>query len=222
VEVDEDPLYAIEPTGAFARDGYDRLVTFLGEQEIGEGTPEGGNGEKADRIIVPGFISGTTSLFYGGKQVEVIRPDITDLTNFSTHRIISAASEALSEDVRADTARMDNVGGLAAAMFDELRNPGRSAADRAKNFVVSSVAPMLSIFAEAIGLKYALEGVSVSPARIRPAGTDRWDVVVSFFSPEDQLNRASVEYTITVDVNYVMPHIVAVGPRRAKPTRLVL
>jgi len=104
LEVDDEPIYAIEPSGAFARDVYEKLVAFLGDQEIGETTLEGEGGEgkeKAERIILPGYIEGKTVLYRSGKEVDVVRPDVTDLANFSIQRILGVASQQLREDIRA-------------------------------------------------------------------------------------------------------------------------
>jgi hypothetical protein len=250
VEVDGEPIYAIEPAGAYAKEAYHALVEFLRDQEIGplqEGEArEGGEPEegrrgrrrahdeevapapppKAEYCAVPGTVVGRRHLYLAGKDVDIIRPALRGMANWSLPLLIGSAAEQyanLPAPLRQtlQTPSPDDVLNFLRILFSELRNEGRAPEDRAKNFVAINFAEMLVIFAKEVAQRMALESIDVRPTPVRPAGSDRWDIVLAFFKPTDQLGTAVTEYPITVDVNYVVPTIVRVGPPRQRSMRIV-
>jgi hypothetical protein len=239
LEVDGDPIYAIQPQGAFSREIYQRLIEFLGDQEAGviiNDKTKKRSGDKAERSGLPGVVSGQRNLFSAGKAVEVLYPAYVGMNNWNNEVLVKAALEAYEQETPETAAASRSRGGAAppppskptkqdvldflAILYERLRNDGKVAADRALNFVATNLGPALSIFAQVLKHKMTIEDIQVSPSPIRPSGTERYDVVLSFFDPNDQLGTATVEYPITVDVNYLVPQLVAVGPKRPRSLRL--
>jgi PatG C-terminal/PatG Domain len=239
LEVDEEPLYAIQPMGAYAADTYAVLLSFLQEQVIGvtppsssggerdtasSGGQEGSKVEKAEAIVVPGYIvrNATVSLYRFGKSVPVISPALAGMHNWSIKYLVAAAKDAIE---RAGSSLSlpsdDDMTNFAQILADQYRNFGLAPADRARNFVASHIAEPLRIFAQWMARGMVLDGIDVRPSDIRPAGTDRWDVVLRFFDPSNQLGVAVTEVPIIVDVNYVIPDIVNIGPTRRRSMRVV-
>ncbi|MGO7210899.1 hypothetical protein ACCS75_07310 [Rhizobium ruizarguesonis] len=254
--VEDEPVYVIEPDGAFASEIYGLLVRFLAQQEIDpewvkptdgeeeageEGTEENSKSRRskppkdkpqlppmlAERVVIPGVIVGTRTLYFAGKQVPSIRPAPAGMYNWNIKELILEATKSLDliNASRANQIQLptyDDFKNFVDIMMAELRNDGHDARDRARNFVATDIAEALHIFAEQAALGRALDRVSVQPSAVRPEGTDRWDVVFTFFDPNDQLGSSVTEYPVTVDVNYVVPSIVSSGPARRRSMRVVV
>jgi Subtilase family/PatG Domain len=89
LQLDETPIYAIIPSGPFAFEIHDTLVGFLHDQidkidlQTGTVTTKG-----AERISVPGHISGDVRLFTG-ETVPAIKPDIRGMYNWHRYTLDS-------------------------------------------------------------------------------------------------------------------------------------
>ncbi|MCC8953122.1 hypothetical protein H8B02_06465 [Bradyrhizobium sp. Pear77] len=230
LEIDEEPVYAIRPNGAYARETYELLISFLQEQE--RGSPESEHSEhliKAEVVAIPGILTGTTVLYRAGKTVPVITPSLAGMYNWSIKylveaaaRYIEATNEQLDEEHRVGLPPRDAINNFAAVLSDQYRNLGLSPAERARNFVATNLVEPLKVFAEWMSRGMVLDAIDVRPSDIRPTSTDRWDVVLRFFDPRDQLGVAVTEVPIVVDVNYVVPNIVRVGTTRRRSLRVAV
>ena len=85
LNLETTPIYVIQPTGAFASVGYERLRQFLREQIV--------NG--VERISVPGVIMGRARLITG-QVLPVIWPDLRGMNNWNTSALVGAVSSGKS------------------------------------------------------------------------------------------------------------------------------
>lgn len=234
VEVDGEPIYAIQPTGAFARDTYEVLLSFLRDQVIGSSEPSASKdkkkpeGQKAEVVAIPGLVIGSTVLYRAGKTVPLVSPALVGMHNWSVGYLIAAATAYISEyNSRVPEGRRitlpeeTEIENFAQILADQYRNFGMAPSDRARNFVASHLADPIRILAEWMAKGMVLDEIRVQPSDMRPAGTDRWDVVLRFFDPRNQLGVAATEVPIVVDVNYLVPNIVNIGPARRRSMRVI-
>jgi len=159
--------------------------------------------------------------------VPAIRPAPAGMYNWTIQSLITEAENAIKtyNATSGDPIQLppyEDFRNFVDILMAELRNNGRDPRDRARNFVATDIAEALQIFAEQAALGRALDRVYVQPSAVRPEGTDRWDVVFTFFDPNNQLGSSVTEYPMTVDVNYVVPSIVSSGPARRRSMRVVL
>jgi hypothetical protein len=231
LEVDEDPLYAIAPVGPLTTQTYERIIEFFRDQEAGN----------AEYATIPGTIIGKKFLYLAGKEVDVIAPSLDSMANWSIDYLLTVLGDTGAEEEREEAgARRGRRRGQAEAnaqppgpsrddlrnffvlLFDKIKNEGRAPADRARNFAVTAVSVLAAFLKDAFIRELQFEEAVVRPSRVRPAGTDRWEVAISFFNPTDQLGTAVREYPMVVDVNYVQPHLVSSGPARSVSSRVRL
>jgi cyanobactin maturation PatA/PatG family protease len=202
------PIYVIRPEGPFARDAYDRLRQFFAEQFQ----------QKAERIAVPGTITGQATLL-SGQQVPVLNPDLRGLSNWPTDGLIDAvlsypgdASPSASADVLRPLIRefLDRI-------YFDLRNAGRTPQERALNYAGTN----LVSFKQILGMLHSrrtLDAIRVERSTVCRPSSDCWDITVSFFDPEQPLQTVRTIYRYTVDVSEVMP--VTIGDIRSWTARV--
>jgi cyanobactin maturation PatA/PatG family protease len=202
------PTYVIRPEGPFAREAYERLREFFTDQFH----------QKAERIAVPGVVTGQASLL-NGQQVPVINPDLRGLANWPTDGLIDAvlsypgdaSSSANAEDLRPLIREfLDRI-------YFELRNSGRTPQERALNYAGTN----LVSFKQILGMLHSrrtLDAIRVERSTVCRPSSDCWDISVSFFDPEQPMQTVRTIYRYTVDVSEVMP--VTVGDIRSWTARV--
>ena len=200
LNLDATPLYAVQPSGAFAGEGYKRLRDFLREQ-LAEGV---------ERVAVGGVVAGKATL-QSGQAVPVVRPELRCLNNWTTNALAQAASKG----GKASAAESD-LAGFLERIYHELRNLGIAPEHRALNYAATNAFNAATVFREALKAKLALDGISVERSPICRPGSDCWDIKLRFFDPENVL-RAKRIFRYTVDVSDVCP--VAVGDVRSWSAR---
>lgn len=195
LNLDSTPIYAIMPQGPFASEGYDRLREFLGEQ-IKDGV---------ERVSIPGVIAGRVGLL-SGQVVPVVIPELRCMYNWKTSALMGKppAKSAADSERKAYAEKTEAVTNFLRRIYDELRNLGFTSQERALNYAAANVANANDIFEAALRRSLELHGIDVVPSPIGPPGSDRWDVSLSFFDPENVL-RAKTVYRFTVDVSDVCP-----------------
>jgi hypothetical protein len=93
-------------------------------------------------------------------------------------------------------------------VYDELRNSGVSASDRAINYAATNAFVAAGVFEDAFKDDMALDGIDVTRSPICRPGSDCWDVGLTFFDPKRLLERARKVYRFTVDVSDSVPVMV--------------
>jgi cyanobactin maturation PatA/PatG family protease len=206
LKIDETPVYAISPTGAFAFEMYDTLVTFLKSQlKKSEG------GEDVERMAVSGVIVGETRLFTG-EQVPLLAMDQRGLANWTTDALLAT----MQQIVKADQAAEDAVRDILDRLYEMTRNLGVASHDRALNYAATDALLVQGIVADGKNQsKFAgleLDTIHVEKSPICRPDYDCWDIVIAFYNPKNlQEARRGMRYT--VDVSDTMPHIVSGSQR---------
>lgn len=179
------PVYAVRPALSYAKLGYAWLQQTLAQQTRGD----------LELSAVAGQIVGSVSL-RSGQVVPVLLPKLRGAHRWSWPTCQS--DEALR--------------GFLARVAYELRNPGRSEADRALNFAATQAHDVDALFAAATAKGQSLAGIAVERSPICRPGSDCWDVRLTFFTPSARHQQAREVSRFTVDVSDVVP--VRVGPVR--------
>jgi cyanobactin maturation PatA/PatG family protease len=198
--IDDTPVYAIAPSGPFAFEIHDTLVSFLRDQ-FDEG---------AERISVAGVIAGQVKLFWGD-TVPLLVPDVRGMFSWTTKALVNATIQELDAgpaDVRDATTDFLN------RMYDQLRNLGITSQQRALNYAVTDALVLQKIIIDARADRfkgYELDTCIATKSPICRADFDCWDVNIIWYDPNN-LQRARRGFRFTVDVSDVMP--VIIGQRK--------
>lgn len=227
LKIDETPVYAISPMGAFAFETHDTLVAFLKSQLGKEPSDAAGNdryvsgatyGEGVERMAVPGVIVGETRLFTG-EQVPVLAPFHGGLANWTTDALLNAITAALpstDSEQQMDPDPEAKVKDILDRMYELTRNLGISSHDRALNYAATDALQIQGALSDPDNQsKFAgldLDTINVEKSPICRPDYDCWDAVVIFYDPTNlQKARRGIRYTI--DVSDVMPQIVSGSQR---------
>jgi len=203
--VDATPIYAIRPCGPFAERAYERLVQFLADQI----DPE----QLAERVSVPGMLSGSTTLLMG-QTVPVIVPELRGMFNWTTKALVDtvagAAPEATAPEAQRNEheRRREGVMNFLQRVYYELRNLGIDPRHRALNFAATNAFNVQRIFGTAAAGGLQLDQIEVDRSPICRADSDCWDVVLYFFNPANVLGEARRVFRFTVDVSDLVPVLI--------------
>jgi cyanobactin maturation PatA/PatG family protease len=211
LNLDATPIYAIQPLGVFASEGYQRLRQFLKEQLT----------EGVERISLPGVIVGKARLLTG-QVVPAVRPDLRCMYSWTTSALVEAVSGKASDEAakeergKANTRRRREIANFLERIYHELRNLGLISQERAINYAATNAFNVNHIFESALKAKLELDLIEVERSPICRPDSDCWDVKLLFFDPENVL-RSRKSYRFTVDVSDVCP--VTVGEVRSWSVR---
>ncbi|MFE6865846.1 hypothetical protein ACFVFS_04760 [Kitasatospora sp. NPDC057692] len=199
---------------------------------LGQSLPAGDPG-RIGRLTVPGRLTDRSARLFSGRTVPVVRVSAVGLTRWTETPLIAAAAATVAGAARqrrpADDRNHDpdpdrvaeHVRALLDRVYYHLRNPGRSAAERALNHALTETVLTGGLLAEgplsadrvpgepardtadAPGL-YALDTVTVARSPYCRTGSDCQDVLVRFLDPTDE-RRTRVTYVCTVDVSDDLP-----------------
>jgi cyanobactin maturation PatA/PatG family protease len=196
--IEDNPIYAIYPVGAYASLTYSQIVDFFKDQ-VEKGV---------ERVSIPGTISGTVKLM-SGQEVPVVVPDLRAMFNWKTKNIWEQLIKETKGNDNEVKAKLNN---FLARVYYEMRNFGLSASDRAINFAGTNAFMAAEIFENAHKEDLDLLTISAEKSSICRPGSNCWDIKLKFFNPKKVLEAAKVVYTITIDVSDVIP--VSVGSFR--------
>ena len=199
LNIDATPIYALFPNGSHAAAGFERICAYLKEQENGT----------IQRISVPGYSTGTTSLL-NGQNVTNLFPRIRGMYAWTTDALVQST---VSGEKGAAKVHAENVRNFLDRVYYKMRNLGVSPEERALNYSATNAYQVSSVFASALKDSLELDDVTVTKSPICRPGSDCYDVVMSFFNPRERLTQARKEYRFTVDVSDVVP--VTVGEVRS-------
>lgn len=199
---DLTPIYAIHPEGAYARETYDRILEFFGDQLD----------EKAHRISIPGIIAGTVSL-QSGQTVPVIVPELRGMFNWTTQALVEAAMAGDGDEEE----KREGLANFLERVYYDVRNMGQLPEERALNFSATNAFNLENVFESAVRRHLQLDEITVSKSPVCRPDSDCWDVRLVFFNPRDVMGSARQMYRFTVDVSDVVP--VLVGPVRSWSVR---
>jgi cyanobactin maturation PatA/PatG family protease len=208
LNLDATPIYAIQPSGAYADRAYERLIQFLREQLT----------EGVERISVPGVIMGQVMLM-SGQVVPMILPTLRCMYSWTTVALIEAicenppAESASEQDREAYGQRSQSVINFLERVYYELRNLGITPQERAINYAATNAFNVERIFESAIQEEMDLDTIEVERSPLCRPDSDCWDVKLTFFNPRKVSEQARKVYRFTVDVSDGCP--VSVGRVRS-------
>lgn len=193
LNMDLTPIYAIKGYGAYAHVVYERLRAFLAIQIE----------NRCERISIPGYIVGSTALF-NGQVVPTLQADLRGMYSWNTHELIHSAHS----DTESSDAINEDVSNFFVCVYEELRNLGVSAHDRAINYAATNALTVLHIFEDTLKRNLVLDTISTERSPICRPQSDCWDVKLTFFNPSKIFEQARKVYLLTVDVSDVVPVMV--------------
>jgi cyanobactin maturation PatA/PatG family protease len=208
LNLDATPIYAVQPTGAFASETYARLRQFLREQ-LAEGV---------ERVSIPGVVAGRVRLF-SGQVIPVINPMPRGMYSWTVRALVDAAAgtrpsaKASQEDKNIHHQKTEAIANFLHRIYDEFRNLGITPEDRARNYAGTNALVAARVFEDAAKAEIDLDTIDVVRSSICRPDSDCWDVRLTFFDPKRTLERARKVYGFTVDVSD--PDPVMVGSMRS-------
>lgn len=195
------PIYALEPSGPFAAEAYEKLCELMSSGGV-------------ERVSVPGWLQGTARL-RDGRTVPRIVPELRGLHGWSTPKRVA---EFLGEPPAGagEKARYERTAEEIAALLDricyEIPNLGRAPHERAVHFAATSASQTAEVCRATVRDGLKLDTIEIERSPICRPQSDCWDVDLTFFQPSKRLEQARVVYRFTVDVSDIVP--VAVGKVR--------
>ncbi|MCB9937506.1 MAG: S8 family serine peptidase [Planctomycetaceae bacterium] len=177
--------------------------------------------ERSERVAIPGVLQGEVQLITGVK-LPAIKPDMRGTADWSRERMLAVFLDAIrhsssgAEWPEIDPKILRNkVQTLIDRLDHAVRNPGLSPEHRALNHAATRLFYALGevggeLLANDAGAfdkaatNYELEDIVAKPSEIGYAGSDCWDVEVSFFNPKNREETLLV-VSQTIDVNDTIP-----------------
>lgn len=220
--IDSIPIYVIKPLDVFGLGFFASLILALWHQEVSHEDPTHYRSNSADtpdalpaprdafpppggvaRVSMAGWVdsSNTTKLLNG----TVVPTLVTDWRGFYQWDLYSL----FGPDPDQWPAGAE---GFLERIYNEFRNVGISAQDRALNYSAMNAYNTKKIFSDVASKEMRLDTVEVDRSVICRPDSDCWDVTYRFFNPTQVLTQAREVYQYTIDVSDVVP--VAVGPLR--------
>lgn len=196
LNLDATPIYAIMPAGPYANVTYERLRSFLGDENI-------------ERVSIPGYIGGSIRLM-SGQVVPVIIPEVRGIYSWNRPSLIDSLMRATP------TASQENVTRklreYLERIYYEYRNLGITPQERALNFSATNAFQVTTVMADAATGELGLDSITVEKSPICRSDSDCYDVKLQFFNLEDN-RRCGKVYRFTIDVSDVIP--VTIGTVRS-------
>ncbi|NEO14992.1 MULTISPECIES: PatA/PatG family cyanobactin maturation protease [unclassified Moorena] len=196
------PIYALEPSGSFARDVY---AAF---QELLSGEVQAEDSEQyIERVSIPGRLTGRTVKLFSGQVVPVVEPvSPRGIYGWRVNTLVSSALEAVrGEQAEADDEQMrKSLSSFLNRVYYDLRNLGQTSQDRALNFAATNAFQAAQTFSEAVAAGMELDSIVVQRSPFCRMDSDCWDVQLKFFDPENN-RRAKKVFRFTIDVSDLIP-----------------
>lgn len=211
--LDTLPLYAIKPSGPYAARMYEELCRLLAQQ-IDPNV-------RLERVALPGFTSGATVLS-SGQAIQQVTPAQRGVVGWKTMDLVQKSLGARPDDVAVFTAsganpgerstaqvaydaKATNLNGYLERVYYELRNAGKTPAERAINHSATNAFQAQNVLDATYGSDLQLADISAQANTLGRPGSECWDVTIKFFNPKDRLGQAALVYRFTVDVSGVIP-----------------
>jgi cyanobactin maturation PatA/PatG family protease len=197
LNLDATPIYAIMPSGPYASVTYERLRSFLRDENI-------------ERVSVPGYVAGSVRLL-SGETVPTIIPEVRGMYGWS----VAALIENLRQAYPAGPSEEDysnKIREYLERIYYEFRNLGVTPQERALNFSATNAFQIADVMSTGTAADVGLDSITVEKSPICRADSDCYDVKLQFFNLQDS-RRAGKVYRFTVDVSDAIP--VSIGRVRS-------
>ncbi|NEP51304.1 MAG: PatA/PatG family cyanobactin maturation protease [Moorea sp. SIO3C2] len=196
------PIYALEPSGSFARDVYGAFQELLSGEVQAEDSEE-----YIERVSIPGRLTGRTVKLFSGQVVPVVEPvSPRGIYGWKVNTLVSSALEAVrGQQAEADDEQMrKSLSSFLNRVYYDLRNLGQTSQDRALNFAATNAFQAAQTFSEAVAAGMELDSIVVQRSPFCRMDSDCWDVQLKFFDPENN-RRAKKVFRFTIDVSDLIP-----------------
>jgi cyanobactin maturation PatA/PatG family protease len=197
LSLDATPIYAIVPNGPYASVTYERLRSFLRDENI-------------ERVSIPGYLAGSVRLL-SGETVPAIIPEVRGMYGWS----VAALIENLRQAYPAGPSEEDysnKIREYLERIYYEFRNLGVTPQERALNFSATNAFQIADVMSTGTAADVGLDTITVEKSPICRADSDCYDVKLQFFNLQDS-RRAGKVYRFTVDVSDAIP--VSIGRVRS-------
>ncbi|MBW4620753.1 MAG: PatA/PatG family cyanobactin maturation protease [Cyanosarcina radialis HA8281-LM2] len=197
LNLDATPIYAIMPAGPYANVTYERLRSFLRDENI-------------ERVSIPGYLAGSVKLL-SGQTVPTIIPEVRGMYGWS----VAALIENLRQAYPAGPSEEDysnKIREYLERIYYEFRNLGVTPQERALNFSATNAFQIADVMSTGTAADVGLDTITVEKSPICRTDSDCYDVKLQFFNLQDS-RRAGKVYRFTVDVSDAIP--VSIGRVRS-------
>ncbi|HEX3944874.1 MAG TPA: S8 family serine peptidase [Rhizomicrobium sp.] len=189
----EVPMYVIVPTGAYAAETYRWLVEEWTDADV-------------EFASMPGVLAGQITL-YDGQTVDVLVPDFRGMYSWQTKKYVKALTDERKKAKPSLTAttiatEMDRFLGK---IYFSIRNRGLSPEERALNAAATNAFNFSPIIVEIGQEGMTLRDISVERSPLNRPGSEYYDVLLTFFDPNDRQGRAPLRARFTIDVSDTVP-----------------
>lgn len=189
----EVPMYAIVPGGAYAAETYKWLVEEWSDAAV-------------EFVSIPGVLAGQTAL-YDGNVVDIVVPDLRGMFSWETKRYVKALKEARKKvESGIGDAKIDHeINRFLGKLYFSIRNRGLLPEERALNAAATNAFNFSPVIIEAGEDGLTLKDIGVERSPLNRPGSDYFDVLLTFFDPNDRLGRAPLRARFTIDVSDTVP-----------------
>ncbi len=200
-----DPVYAIEPHEAFADDVYETLQQLFAEQLEAEDSED-----YIERVSIPGRLTTQSVQLFSGQVVEVVELyNKRGLCGWSVNRLINHVIEMFSQQMEVfdddqEAKFRQFLDNFLNRIYNDFQNLGQISRDRALNFAATNVYQLAQVFIEAVKQDMELDSIEMEKSPFSRPDSDCWSVKLKFFDPENN-RRAKKLFRYTIDVNDIMP-----------------
>ncbi len=194
---DQTPIYAIQPSGAYASYGYSHILSFLKSQIT----------ENAEMVSIPGYMHSKVTLL-NGQEVPGIIPDTRGMYCWSIQPLLE---KTLDKSTNCDVSQA--IKDFLTRLYYEIRNLGITSQERSLNYAATNIYQVEQVFSYAFNNNLSLDSIETEKSVICRPGSDCWDIKLTFFNPLKVHEEARKVFRFTVDVSDVVP--VSVGEVRS-------
>jgi cyanobactin maturation PatA/PatG family protease len=189
----EVPMYAIVPTGAFSGETYKWLVEEWSDDDV-------------EYVSIPGVRAGQATL-YDGFSVDVVVPDLRGMHSWETKKYVKAIKDARKKaDAKLSEDKIDReLNRFLGKIYFSIRNRGLSPEERALNAAATNAFNFSPTIVEAGEEGLTLKDISVEKSPLNRPGSEYYDVLLTFFDPNDRQGRAPLRVRFTIDVSDTVP-----------------
>jgi cyanobactin maturation PatA/PatG family protease len=197
LNLDATPIYAIMPSGPYASITYERLRSFLRDENI-------------ERVSIPGYVAGSMKLL-SGQTVPIIIPEVRGMYSWSVAALIEDLIQAYPAGPSVEDYR-NKIREYLERIYYEFRNLGTTPQERALNFSATNAFHIADVMSTGTAADVGLDTITVEKSPICRPDSDCYDVKLQFFNLQDS-RRAGKVYRFTVDVSEAIP--VSIGRFRS-------
>lgn len=201
LKLEENTLYALDPKGPFANDIYEMFLLMLNGQ-----LEPATSANFIERVSLPGRQTNRSVELFSGEIVPVLNIlHPRGMYGWNVNTLVDAAL-ATVENLVADNEVIlrEGLTAFLNRVYYDLHNVGQTSRDRALNFSVTNTFQAATTFAEAIASGRQLDTIKVEKSPYCRLNSDCWDVLLTFFDPEDG-KRSRQVFRFTIDVADNMP-----------------